>query len=222
MAWFIHLDYPIMHGCFHSEKYCRDHVHESIFTKRPVLELKTFSLQSRFPSRILWKYLPCPHVFDQPELIFFLICFKVPRNGSWNCPSWACFSVVSTWNSWIEPSDRFFGVCLKPLFPATMYDVFFQHNLSQYSKVLQQQEVVKVGRRPVNICYNYSLVMRIVTTKVWVTPFVLLALITLDREPEGVPRGAASPRAPGSSGRSHCRQRCLLLLAAPFPSIKLG
>lgn len=49
---------------------------------------------------------------------------------------------------------------------ATVYDVLFQDSVSQYSKVLQQQEVVKVGRRPVNICRNYSLVMRIVSIKV--------------------------------------------------------
>lgn len=30
----------------------------------------------------------------------------------------------------------------------------------QSFKVLQKQEVIKVGRRPVNICHNYSLVMR--------------------------------------------------------------
>lgn len=49
---------------------------------------------------------------------------------------------------------------LKDTLPATVYDVFFQYNLSQYSKGLQQQEVVKVGRRPVNICCNYSFIMR--------------------------------------------------------------
>ena len=52
----------------------------------------------------------------------------------------------------------------------------FQDNLSQYSKVLQQQEAVKVGRRPVDICCNYSLVMRVVSTEVWVTPFGLMLL----------------------------------------------
>lgn len=67
-------------------------------------------------------------------------------------------------------------VCLKPFFPATVYDFFFQDNLSQYSKVLRQQEVVMVGRRSVNICYNYSLVIRIVSIGVCVTLFVLLLL----------------------------------------------
>lgn len=58
-------------------------------------------------------------------------------------------------------------VCvLRATLSATVYDVFFQDSLSQYSKVLQQQEVIKVGRRPVNICCNYSLVMRIVSIKV--------------------------------------------------------
>lgn len=60
-------------------------------------------------------------------------------------------------------------MCLKTLFPETVYDVFFQNNLSQHSKVLQQQEVIKVGRQPVNICCNYSLVMRRVGLAVWVT-----------------------------------------------------
>lgn len=38
----------------------------------------------------------------------------------------------------------------------------------QSFKVLQKQEVIKVGRRPVNICHNYSLVMSLLL------PFELL------------------------------------------------
>lgn len=68
----------------------------------------------------------------------------------------------------------FFFCVLKDTLPATVCDVFFQHSLSQYSKVLQQQEVVKVGRRPVNICCHYSGVMRRVSSEVWVTWLIIL------------------------------------------------
>lgn len=154
-----------MHDCFHSEKYCRDHVHKIVFTEWPVLELKNFSLQSRFISRIIRKNIWCPispNIWSS-RIDFLKFVLKFLGMDPQTAPHEHNF-VVSMWNPWTEPSNRFFCVCLKPLFPATVYDVFFQDNLSQYSKVLQQQEVIKVGRRPVNICYNYSLVMRTVTT----------------------------------------------------------
>lgn len=74
----------------------------------------------------------------------------------------------------INRQPFFFFCVLKDTLPATVCDVFFQHSLSQYSKVLQQQEVVKVGRRPVNICCHYSCIMRGASSEVWVTWLIIL------------------------------------------------
>ena len=111
---------------------------------------------------------PTPHTFNHPELIFQIL---FSSSEEWaleqTLPStiFCCFHM--------EFINRVRALKVKAILSCNWVWRTFR-DLSQYSKVFQKQEVVKVGRRPVNICYNYSLVMRVVSPEVWVAPFVLV------------------------------------------------
>lgn len=121
-------------------------------------------------SRTFCRNITCStlHTFDRPELIFQIL---FSSSEEWaleqTLPStiFCCFHM--------EFINRVRALKVKDILSCNWVWRTFQ-DLSQYSKVLQQQEVVKVGRRPVNICCNYSLVMRVVSPEVWVAPFVLM------------------------------------------------
>lgn len=143
-------------------------------------------------SRLLYKHHVCfSHSPRSWELFLKLCSEKVSFSAPWR------YTFLLFPHRIYKQNQVTVCVCvrLKALFSCTRVWRIFQNNLSQHSKVLQQQEVVKVGRRPVNICCNYWLVMRGVSAAVWVASLTMLLQNKTkpNQEPEEVSWGPALP-----------------------------
>lgn len=169
--------------CFNSKFYFT-HLHSPVISRILPKNIMKHSV-SHFP------------VYLMVQNWFELVCLEIQRMDSQTVPREHQFLLFA--HRIIHRARRpMLSLCWAPAtLSAPACDVFFQDGLSQYSKVLQQQEVVKVARRPVNICRNRSLAMRIVSIQVWVIPFVL-------RPPHRSPR-----RHTGASPRQGCKNPTL-------------